>query len=1692
MMNKEDNNLNRGISRAALLSFLFFLFTGTSFHPTVAGAESAAGNSPSVTVNLSDFGAVGDGVTDDGPALQSALDSLAESAAGGDATLVVPEGRYALITPVLKDFGNAINSLTIVGPTPYHVPESGGLGRGLGLSAEFVIKVGEGADAITLLNLPNFLIQDMVFIGDPSVGTDALLVLALHEIGNATIRHCEFYGLASLSGPGAMLAAHHSYLNLEDSAFLGCTTNSGTNTASVVRNTLWRGIKVSGTRFVDYGNRPYFYSKTPLSATMSWISAGNAAPPDEQSAWREVIIRDVFLDEGGYIGFMSSPEFYAPYYGGGGPIDLIHIQGLRMNVSNLEASGIYLKYTERVLIEDSYFGWSHRANAAIHLADVDEAILARVECVKDANRIHADWLTGRLTVLNSIYTTLDSQAQTTEVVNTTDEDDPVKYVRAQFLSELGREADSAGLFYWSDQILRCGSDSSCKAERQAALSAYLASAPPARHTISGTVTNSEGGAPMQSVAMALSGSQEVSFPTDAAGNYSFANLPTSGVYTVTPSKTHYTFNPPSRTLTTPNGDRDADFAATINRHMISGRAVNAKMQPLAGVTLTLSGSLSATTTTDANGDFSFAALTAGGTYTVTPFKTNYSFRLLSPPTVVNLSSDQSLPTFIADLNLYTLSGRVTTSGGMGIDGARVNLSGSLSTVTLTDSDGYYSFRLQPGDYTVTLTHGLYNFTPASRTFNNLSQNEQGLFTAEPKTFSVGGRVVQQNAQPLGGVTVTLSGAQSATTTTASDGTYWFAVKAGGTYTLTPSLPGYLFGAYPSGQPSHTFSAIDGNRAVDFTGRYTQTVRGRITTPDGAGLGGVAINLSGAQTRATTTDAGGNYSFILPVSQNYTLTPSLTHHDFTPQSLAFNNLSADRTANFSAVKNRSMLSGRVLNASGAPLSGVAVNLSGTRNASVLTGADGRYSFSELPNGGSYTVTPSKRHYTFAAPSLTFSNLSNDQTTDFTATLNRHTVGGRITKADGTPIAGVSVALSGSQIATATTDSGGNYSFSNLPAGGTYTLAPSKTHYTFTQPSRTLEDLSANQIADFTGAPVSYTVGGRVTKADGSGLAGVTVTLGGSQAGTTTTDGSGNFSFSLQAEGNYTLTPSKSLYNFAPPSRTLNNLSGNQTINFAATLQMFSINGRVVNAGGNAISGVTLQLSGSQSGTATTDANGNYSFANLPATGSYAVTPSKANHSFTPPSQTFNNLADNKTANFTGTLVNYQIGGRVTAADGTGLGGVNVSLSGSQTGSATTDSGGNYSFTVLAEGNYTVTPSKADYSFSPASHSFTLLGSNQVANFTGSLFDSLQFGAASYNVAENAGSLQITVTRRGGASAPAQVNYAITGGTARPGSDLNTVVGTLHFTATETSRNITVFITDDAHVEGEETVTITLSGPTGGAVLRSPETTTITIADNDTVPSSSNPIDAVQFFVRQHYIDFFNREPDAAGLDFWMREITNCGSDAACIEHQRTNVSAAFFLSPEFQTTGYFVYRLYKASYARVPRRVEEFLPGIQFVGQNVVGAAPGWEQQLEQNKTAFAAEFVQREQFRAAYPAAMTPEQFVAALNTNTGNALTSAELVAATGEFGGAATSADLQARARALRRVAESREFNQRELNPAFVLMQYFAYLQRNPNEAPDADLTGYNFWLKKLNEHGGDFRAADMVRSFLISTEYRQRFGR
>jgi photosystem II stability/assembly factor-like uncharacterized protein len=371
-------------------------------------------------------------------------------------------------------------------------------------------------------------------------------------------------------------------------------------------------------------------------------------------------------------------------------------------------------------------------------------------------------------------------------------------------------------------------------------------------------------------------------------------------------------------------------------------------------------------------------------------------------------------------------------------------------------------------------------------------------------------------------------------------------------------------------------------------------------------------------------------------------------------------------------------------------------------------------------------------------------------------------------------------------------------------------------------------------------------------------------------------------------------------------------------------------------------------------------------------------------------------------------------------------------------------------------------------------------------------SVQFSSATYSVGEGGGSVQLTLTRTGDASSAFSVSYETVNQSASDRSDYLAAIGTVGFNAGETIKTLNLFITDDLFKETPETFALTLSNPQG-AILGSISGAVVNIADNDAADGASpvrwdSNFDST-FFVQQHYRDFFNREPDAGGLAFWKNQIDECTTQE-CREIRRINVSAAFFVSIEFQETGYLVYRFYQSAHntaERLPLR--SFLADTQEIGRGVVIGQPGATALLEANKQAYADRFVLRPAFLAQYPFSMSAAAYVDALDANTGNSLTPAERQELVARLG-----AGQITRAQALRQVAENPAFTRAHYSRAFVLMQYFGYLRRNPNDPPQPglDYSGYNFWLGKLNSFGGNPITSEMVKAFITSGEYQERFGR
>lgn len=364
--------------------------------------------------------------------------------------------------------------------------------------------------------------------------------------------------------------------------------------------------------------------------------------------------------------------------------------------------------------------------------------------------------------------------------------------------------------------------------------------------------------------------------------------------------------------------------------------------------------------------------------------------------------------------------------------------------------------------------------------------------------------------------------------------------------------------------------------------------------------------------------------------------------------------------------------------------------------------------------------------------------------------------------------------------------------------------------------------------------------------------------------------------------------------------------------------------------------------------------------------------------------------------------------------------------------------------------------------------------------------LAFESASYSFDENdaQGFVRLRVARTGDQSEAATIDYASDdvpelfncnpqvdathAGVATSRCDYSTTVGMLRFAAGETFKEILVPVTNDAHVEGDETFNVSLRNPSSGNSLGATQKATVTIRDDDAATNNqTNPLQDARFFVRQHYLDFFGRTPAESEVNGWVQAIQpDCPVEYRGECYDRIWVSGrGFFFSTEFQQKGYFIYRLYKLlGKDRVPT-YREFLPDMVAL-----------QTTSEADKTAFIQRFTARDAYRAIYDTRSNRE-FVGRLVAQTG--LTSLDSEHIISDLDGGA-----KTRTQVLRETIESSEMNARFFNEAWVVMQYFGYLRR------DGAASEYAAWLAVINRNPNDYRT--MTNGFVNSIEYRNRFGK
>jgi hypothetical protein len=323
------------------------------------------------------------------------------------------------------------------------------------------------------------------------------------------------------------------------------------------------------------------------------------------------------------------------------------------------------------------------------------------------------------------------------------------------------------------------------------------------------------------------------------------------------------------------------------------------------------------------------------------------------------------------------------------------------------------------------------------------------------------------------------------------------------------------------------------------------------------------------------------------------------------------------------------------------------------------------------------------------------------------------------------AGTAGATLSTGAASATSDGSNNYTISGL-AAGSYTVTPSKSGCTFSPSSSPVTITSSNVTGvNFTAnctAP-TFTISGN------AGTSGATVTAGSSS---TTSDGSSNYSMSGFAAGTYTVTPSKSGCTFSPASSNVTITSANVTANFTATcgsgdIQLTSgvpVTGQSVALGAWKYYYITVPAGATNLTFATTSATADVDiytqFNAKPTSSAYICRPYTASGNETcsatnPAAGTWwvgvNGYAAGSftiTGTVTTPVATYSISGNA------GISGATVTA-GSQ--GATSDGSSNYTITGLANGTYTVTPSKSGCTFSPASSSITIASANVTGvNFT----------------------------------------------------------------------------------------------------------------------------------------------------------------------------------------------------------------------------------------------------------------------------------------------------------------------------------------------------------------------------------------
>ncbi|MBV9868844.1 MAG: carboxypeptidase regulatory-like domain-containing protein [Abitibacteriaceae bacterium] len=834
--------------------------------------------------------------------------------------------------------------------------------------------------------------------------------------------------------------------------------------------------------------------------------------------------------------------------------------------------------------------------------------------------------------------------------------------------------------------------------------------------------------------------------------------------TLTPGAPGLAFTPGSRVFNLFSPRSDLNFVATYTSSL-SGKVVDGAGHGVDNVLVSRHSDTGASedTHTDSSGAYTFNNV-APGTYTIAVAKQDWTF---NPDTqsVTMALSNLTVPKNFVGSTFYNISGQVLSESDppSGISGVKLSLYVGDSTQpaqTITSgADGQYSFgHLHAGTYNILASKDGRVFAPSEHpvTITNAQGDVSGQDFIDVTPHAISGQVVDNDGNPMVGVTLTLypdavypngpSSSPVPPVTTDTNGNYSFPKVAPGSYIIVPTQDGSKF------DPArHVVKLTSGDvTGQNFKDNTTYSISGHVSV-DGTGdnVPGVTCTLTksdGTVVATATTGNDGNYKITGVYRGTYSVTATKPEWTVTPTSQSVTITAGDvPDVNFSAVGDKFNVTGRVVDRDGEGLAGVnctAIRSDGVTPPPVVTDANGNYTLAGI-SPGTYTITPTKKGWTFNPPTQTVTG-DNTDVTDINfkeATAPRFNISGSVYTVHGGAVSGAVIELrkhgSSTIVQKATSDNGGSYI---LPAvrQGDYDLTATKSGLSFDPASVKVTVADANLVAMNFVLTTTFQVSGRVVDSKGDGIGGATVKLyqySPVPVAQVTTDSKGNYTFTKVPSGTCSIVASRAGFKFTPPSDANFTLLTDdvKTGNFVGK-PAYAIGGRITTAAGAAVSEVTVTLSSTTSRlsrTTTTDTKGNYSFGDetindLFEVGKYIVTPSLKNTTFTPASRPVTLTNANVTdANFTASdpppPPTYTISGKVTTPGGAaseGVAGVTLTLSSttsSKTWTTTTDSKGNYTFGAVATdnlvaGDYTVTASLKGRIFAPTSTPVSVTNAN----------------------------------------------------------------------------------------------------------------------------------------------------------------------------------------------------------------------------------------------------------------------------------------------------------------------------------------------------------------------------------------------